>query len=245
MKKFLFALLLVSSSCFAGVTAKSYVVTDDLGSVLVEKNSYDVRSIASITKLMTAMVVLDANLDLDEQISIEHIKGYKSHLPRSVKVLSRQELLNLALVKSDNVAAYNLCASYPGGMDRCVAEMNHKAFSLGMTNTHYDDPTGLDIDNVSTAQDLVKLVFAAELYPEIVNASSMSKVDLQIKKHWWHFGNTNPLVGRDDIKVSKTGFINNSGGCVVMMISNRVIVLLGSRNTHTRFPEAKKILASI
>ena len=114
-----------------------------------------------------------------------------------------------------------------------------------MNSTHYDDPTGLDHDNVSTAQDLVKLVFASELYPTIVNAASKQQVDIKIKKHWWHFGNTNPLVGRDDIKVSKTGFINESGGCVVMMIRDRVVVLLGSRNTHTRFPEAKTILASI
>lgn len=244
MNKVLLALLLVSLNCQA-ITAKSYLVTDNLGTTLVEKNSTSVRPIASITKLMTTMVVLDANLNLDEQIPLEHNKIFKSHLPRSVKSLTRQELIDLALVKSDNLAAYTLCASYPGGVDRCVAEMNHKAFVLGMNNTHYDDPTGLDHDNVSTAQDLVKLVFASELYPTIVNAASKPQVDIKIKKHWWHFGNTNPLVGGDDIKVSKTGFINESGGCVVMMIRDRVVVLLGSRNTHTRFPEAKTILASI
>lgn len=238
-------LLLLSFNCFAkDVTAKSYLVTDNLGTPLVEKNSTSVRPIASITKLMTTMVILDANLNLDEQIPLERNKIFKSHLPRSVKSLTRQELIDLALVKSDNLAAYTLCASYPGGLDRCIAEMNHKAFVLGMNNTHYDDPTGLDHDNVSTAQDLVKLVFAAELYPTIVEAASKQQVDIKIKKNWWHFGNTNPLVGRDDIKVSKTGFINESGGCVVMMIRDRVVVLLGSRNTHTRFPEAKKILTS-
>ena len=213
-----------------------------MGTTLTEKNSSDVRPIASITKLMTAMVVLDANLDLNEQIPVEYIKGYKSHLPRSIKSLTRQELLDLALVKSDNLAAYTLCASYPGGLDRCIAEMNHKAFVLGMTNTHYDDPTGLDHDNVSTAQDLVKLVFAAELYPEITEASHMTYVPIRVKKHVQNFGNTNPLVAKGDVKVSKTGFINESGGCVVMMIRDRVIVLLGSRNTHTRFPEAKLLL---
>ena len=243
MWKYLLLLLLPLTA--NAITAKSYLVTDDMGNTLVEKNSYEVRPIASITKLMTVMVTIDANLDMDEQIPIKHDKTFKSHLPRSIKYLSRQELLDLAIVKSDNAAAYALCSSYPGGLDRCIAEMNHKAFLLGMTNTHYDDPTGLDHDNVSTAQDLVKLVFAAELYPQIVNASSKSQVDIKIKKHWWHFGNTNPLVGHDDIKVSKTGFINESGGCVVMMIKDRVVVLLGSRNTHTRFPEAKKIVASI
>lgn len=242
MWKYLLLLLLPLTS--HAITAKSYLVTDDMGNILTEKNSYVVRPIASITKLMTAMVTIDANLDMDEQIPIIQNKIFKSHLPRSLKTLSRQELLDLAIVKSDNAAAYALCASYPGGLDRCIAEMNHKAFVLGMNSTHYDDPTGLDHDNVSTAQDLVKLVFAAELYPEIVNASSKSQVVIKIKKHWWHFGNTNPLVGKDNIKISKTGFINESGGCVVMMIENRVVVLLGSRNTHTRFPEAKKIVAS-
>ena len=92
-----------------------------------------------------------------------------------------------------------------------------------------------------------QLLFAKcheQFYDEIVDAAQKTQVDIKVKKHWWHFGNTNPLVGREQITVSKTGFINQSGGCVVMKIKNRVVVLLGSRNTHTRFPEAKTILAS-
>ena len=246
MKKFLFALLFVSIQCFAAqqITAKSYQISDEDGVVIVEKNSSDVRPIASITKLMTVMVVLDGGQSLQEPLSIDFRNNrlYHSKIPRSVKTLTRGELIDLALVKSDNLAAYTLCANYYYGIDRCIAEMNHKAFTLGMTNTHFDDPTGLYNTNVSTAQDLTKLVIAAELYDEIVAASQKQQVDIKVKKRWWHFGNTNPLVGREQITVSKTGFINESGGCVVMKIGNRVIVLLGSRNTRTRFPEAKKLL---
>ena len=204
------------------------------------------RPIASITKLMTVMVVLDGGQPLSEPLSIDFTNNHQYHskIPRSVRTLTRGELIDLALVKSDNLAAYTLCENYQFGVDRCVAEMNHKAYNLGMTNTHFDDPTGLVNTNVSTAQDLTKLVIAAELYDEIVDAAQKTQVDIKVKKHWWHFGNTNPLVGREQITVSKTGFINQSGGCIVMKIKNRVVVLLGSRNTHTRFPEAKTILAS-
>ena len=243
-------LLLLSFNCFAkDVTAKSYLVTDETGQVISEKEADKVRPIASITKLMTAIVVLDANLNLDEDIPIS-FKGnslYHSHLPRSIKTLTRHELINLAIVKSDNLAALTLCDSYPGGVDRCVAEMNHKAFEFGMYNTHYDDPTGLDNDNVSTARDLVKLILKAQEYPHIMDSGSTPVVKLKVKKHWWEFWNTNPLVRTtDDVLVSKTGYIDSSGGCVVMMINTnygkRAVVILGSRNTHTRFPEAMKVI---
>jgi D-alanyl-D-alanine endopeptidase (penicillin-binding protein 7) len=243
-------LLLLSFNCFAkDVTAKAYLVTDETGQVLSEKQADQVRPIASITKLMTAMVVLDANLDLDESIPINY-KGHgylHSHLPHSIKTLTRHELINLALVKSDNLAAYTLCESYPGGLDRCVAEMNHKAFELGMFNTHYDDPTGLFAGNVSNSRDLVKLVLKAQEYPHIMDSGSTPVVKILVKKHWWEFWNTNPLVRNTDyVLVSKTGYIDSSGGCVVMIINTekgkRVVALLGSKNTHTRFPEAIKLL---
>lgn len=251
MKKLLI-LLLFSLNCFADVTAKSYIVTDENGVVISEKEADQVRSIASITKLMTAMVVLDANLDLEESIPII-FKGHNlfhSHLPHSVKTLTRHELINLAIVKSDNLAAFTLCDSYPGGLDRCIAEMNHKAIELEMYNTHYDDPTGLNANNVSTARDLVKLVLKAQEYRHIMDAGSTPVVKLEIKKHWWEFWNTNPLVRTgEDVLVSKTGYIDSSGGCVVMLINTvkgkRVVALLGSKNTHTRFPEAKRILEQL
>ena len=234
------------------VSAKAYVVTDESGEIILEKNADAVRPIASITKLMTATVVLDAHQDLDEDITMVYKNhGYlHSKIPHSVKTLKRRELINLAMVKSDNLAAQTLCENYPGGLNRCIAEMNHTAFNLRMTQTHYEDPTGLNEKNVSSANDLVKLVLNAKNYTELIEASSYAQVEIKVKKRWWQFGNTNPLVRKsNDIKISKTGYISASGGCVAMLVNTsvgeRVIVLLGSKNTHTRFPEAQKILLTV
>jgi D-alanyl-D-alanine endopeptidase (penicillin-binding protein 7) len=252
-KLFLLLVLLLSNNSFAKpVTAKSYMVTDISGDVILEKNSDQVRPIASITKMMTVMVVLDANQDLDEELPIV-FKGNNylhSRLPRSVKTLTRHELINLAMVKSDNLAAHTLCVNYPYGLNRCIAEMNHKAFVLGMNNTHYEDPTGLDSNNVSTAKDLVKLVLASQEYPQLMDAGSKPSVSIKVKKRWWQFKNTNPLVkNSDNVVISKTGYINASGGCVAMMLDTnfgqRVIVVLGSKNTRTRFSEAKQIALTV
>ena len=253
--KFLFTLLLLTLTFTADakpVTAKSFLVTDIDGEVILEKNADQQRPIASITKLMTVMVVLDANQDLDEIIPINFKMRSKYHtrLPYEVRQLPRRTLIDLALVKSDNLAAYTLCEAYPGGVSRCVAEMNHKAVLLHLTNTHYADPTGLDPENVSTARDLAQLVLVARHYRTITEASGMPSVDLKVKRRWWHFGNTNPLVKKsNDVRVSKTGYIGASGGCVVMLLDTnlgeRVIVLLGSKNTRTRFPEAERIAVTV
>ena len=241
------ALLLFSTSVFADVTAKSYLVTDTQGQVINERDADQQRPIASITKLMTVMVVLDAKQSLDEDIKLNYklARKYHTHLPRSIKTLTRHELIDLAMVKSDNFAAYTLCLNYPGGVDNCVYAMNNKAITLGMEHTTYTDPTGIEETNVSTARDLIKLIISARSYPEIVGATKAS-VDLKVKKHWWQFWNTNPLVRTtDDIVVSKTGYIHQSGGCVVMLMhtqfGERIIALLGSKNTHTRFPEAQTL----
>lgn len=242
-------LLLISFNCYANVTAKSYVVSNNTGDIILEKNADQVRSIASITKLMTVIVVLDSNQNLDEELHI-NFSGYgylHSRIPRAVKSLTRRELINLAMIKSDNLAAQTLCNYYPQGLSRCIAEMNHKAFVLNMMQTHYEDPTGLNPNNVSSAKDLVKIVIHAKNYGEILDASGKDEVQIKVKSKWWRFGNTNPLVRKsNDVKISKTGFINKSGGCVVMLIDTevgeRVVVLLGSKNTRTRFPEAQKIL---
>ena len=232
------------------VTAKSYLVTDTHGQVVVEKDADQPRPIASITKIMTVMVVLDAHLPLDEAIPLNFklARQYHTRLPRKLKTLTRGELIDLAMVKSDNFAAYTLCAYYPGGVDNCIGAMNNKAVNLGMYQTRYTDPTGLDETNVSTARDLIKLIIMAKSYPEILGATRAS-VDIKVKKHWWHAWNTNPMVRTsDDVVVSKTGFINESGGCLVMLIETklgqRIIALLGSRNTHTRFPEAQELVKS-
>jgi D-alanyl-D-alanine endopeptidase (penicillin-binding protein 7) len=241
----LFLLLFCANS--HAITAKSYLVTDTQGQVLIEHDADQQRPIASITKLMNVMIILDSQQSLDEVILLDYklTRQYHTHLPHSIKTLTRRELIDLAMVKSDNFAAYTLCANYPGGVDRCVAEMNHKAITLEMFQTHYTDPTGLDETNISTARDLIKLIISAKAYPEIVGATRAS-VDIKVRRHWWQFWNTNPLVRTtDDVIVSKTGFISASGGCVVMLmdtpVGQRIVALLGSRNTHTRFPEAQKL----
>ena len=146
------------------VTAKSYLVTDTQGQVVIEKDADQPRPIASITKLMTIMVVLDSRQPLDDVIILDYklTRQYHTHLPHSVKTLTRQDLIDLAMVKSDNFAAYTLCANYPGGVDSCIDAMNLKAINLGMTSTHYTDPTGLEETNISTARDLIKLIISAK-----------------------------------------------------------------------------------
>ncbi len=228
--------LLLISLCFSltvksqTITASSWLVANEHGDIIQSENIYQIRSIASITKLMTAMVVLDAKQDLDQ-----YINPY-----------TRQELIQLAIVHSDNRASELLCQNYPGGRTSCVQAMNEKAKYLGMINTRFSDPTGLGVMNVSTAYDLIKLVKTAELYPEIVAASRMSEVTVKARKKWLVFKNTNPIVGkRHDFVVSKTGWIRASGGCIVMMldtdIGRRIVVLLGSKSTRTRIPEAEFI----
>jgi len=249
MNKILLILILACSKVQANpITAKSFLVTDNKGQVILERNADRTQPIASITKLMTAIVVLNANQDLSEELRLDfkNAKVYHTRLPRTLRTLSRGELLQLAIVKSDNFAAYTLCENYPGGIDRCVAEMNHEALEFGMYNTHFEDPTGLNEGNMSNARDLVKLVLVASRHPEITDASGKPSVSIRVKKRWWEFGNTNPLVRRsDNIVVSKTGYIHESGGCIVMLVDTelgqRVIVLLGSKNTHTRIPEAEQI----
>lgn len=225
--------LLLVSNCYAkqiSITANSWLVADSEGTILKSENIEQVRPIASISKLMTAMVVLDANLSLDEKIN-----NYTRH-----------ELIQLALVKSDNKAAETLCDTYPGGKHECIRAMNAKARSLGLDHTSFLDPTGLSVFNVSTAKELIKLVQAAQTYEPIVSASKTSQVKIKIRKKWIIFNNTNPIIGkRHNFIVSKTGYIRASGGCIVMMldtdIGRRIVVVLGSKNTHTRIPEAEFI----
>jgi len=152
----------------------------------------------------------------------------------------------LALVKSDNKAAQELCEHYPAGKEQCVRAMNMKAKALHLDNTRFLEPTGLSVFNVSTAKELVVLVQEAQKYEQIVDASKSSQVKIKLKKKWIIFNNTNPIIGkRHNFIVSKTGYINASGGCIVMMldtdIGRRIVVVLGSKNTRTRIPEAEFI----
>ena len=244
----------VSSARADYVTAKSWLVADGQGQVIEATDPDRVRPIASITKLLTAIVVLDAKQDLAERIPLSH--RLSDALPRDA-VLTRQQVLDLALVKSDNRAAMTLCERFPGGFDACVASMNAKLASLGMENSRVYEPTGLDRRNVSTAEDLVKLVLAAKSYPEIIRASQTPAVHIwskvkyrtgKRKQRRWvteeknlAFYNTNPMVRNRDsnVVVSKTGFTTPAGGCIALMIDDRVVVVLGSRNTRTRIPEAR------
>jgi len=212
------------------ITAPSWIVADGTGKIIQGENTKDIRSIASISKLVMAMIVLDANQDLDE-----YIKPY-----------TRRELLQLSIVHSDNQATDTLCNNYPGGRTNCIRALNVKAKSLGLPNTKFTEPTGLSVFNVSTAEELVKMVIAASHYPEIVVASNTSVVKIKIKKKWLIFRNTNPIIGkRHEFIVSKTGYIQASGGCIVMMLNTdvgqRIVVVLGSKNTRTRIPEAEFI----
>jgi D-alanyl-D-alanine endopeptidase (penicillin-binding protein 7) len=215
------------------ITAQSWLVATSDGTILDGANTKETRSIASISKLVTAMIVLDANQDLNEKLSGS----------------TRGNLLQLALVKSDNTAAKQLCDAYPGGHYECIIAMNRKMQSLGLHNTRFIEPTGLSVFNVSTAEELVILVLAAQNYPEIVQASSSSQVKIQIRKKWFVFNNTNPIIGkRHEFIVSKTGYIRASGGCIVMLldtdIGRRLVVVLGSKDTRTRIPEAEFIAKS-
>jgi D-alanyl-D-alanine endopeptidase (penicillin-binding protein 7) len=133
-----------------------------------------------------------------------------------------------------------------GGSTDCISAMNFKVARLGMMHTSMFDPTGLDNRNTSTAEDLVKLVHAARAYPEIVHASKQTKVEVKLQKKWLVFNNTNPMIGKDHrIVVSKTGFTNPAGGCIVLgmdtELGQRTVIVLGSKNTRTRIPEAEFI----
>jgi D-alanyl-D-alanine endopeptidase (penicillin-binding protein 7) len=253
MKYFLLLISLVfSSAASADITARSWIVSDSRGNTVSEKESLRVQPIASITKLMTVLIVLKADQSRDEIIKLDWKEAgrYHTRLPRSVKSLTRDQLIDLALIKSDNFAAEHLCLNYPGGKTNCVLQMNQEAERLGMIHTHFDEATGLDEDNVSTAYDLVKLVLEASKYSDITDAGGNPVVKINVKKHWWEFRNTNPLVKENGaIRVSKTGYIHQSGGCIAMLVDTdvgpRVIVLLGSRNTHTRIPEAQELILNV
>ena len=220
---------------------------------LYAKNEDAVVPIASISKLMTAMVVLDARLPLDQEITItradkDHLKYSHSRI-RPGTTLTRRELLKLALMASENRAAAALARTYPGGTRAAVAMMNFKAHQLGMDDTHFLDPTGLNSGNVSTAQDLVKLVLAAKHYGLIrqFTTTTSHQVDVDWRHRPLHFINTNPLVRSDswDIALSKTGYISEAGRCLVMeaRIKERpvVIVLLDSWGRLSRIGDANRV----
>ncbi|GIX27488.1 D-alanyl-D-alanine endopeptidase [Pelomicrobium sp. G1] len=234
-------------------SAAALVLDYASGTELYAKNSTEVMPIASITKLMMAMVVLDAGLDLDEPIAIaaadvDTLKHTSSRL-RVGTVLPRRELLRLALMASENRAAAALARTYPGGTEAFVRTMNVKARIIGMARTEFVEPTGLDARNVSTAQDLAKLVEAAGGYALIREFTTTPRARIEVPgtRRAMAFSNSNRLVAHKDweIEVSKTGFIREAGRCLVMQarVAGRqvIIVLLDSWGKLTRIGDANRI----
>jgi len=225
------------------------VVNQDTKEVYFEKNPNVSLPIASITKLMTAMVVLDSRLPLDETIVInpEDAHIYRRSRLAEGTAMTREDALHLALMASENRAAYTLARNYPGGVPAFVDAMNRKARELGMEHSRFADPTGLLSENVSTAEDLTRMVNAAYQYKLIREYSTWPDLTMVIAKRPQKFLNTNRLVrsGDMDIGLQKTGFINAAGKCLVMQarVNNTplLLVFLDSVGTQSRFADAVRV----
>lgn len=231
----------------------AYLVQDlQTGEILLQKNAEDVQPMASLTKLMTAMVVLDARQNMEEVLEVteddvDHLKNSTSHLTVGSR-LTRRELLHLALMASENRAASALARNYPGGMHAFLAAVNAKAGKLGLRSTHYDDATGLNKGNVSSARDLAIIVDNAAHYPMIHEFSTSTEQTVELKGGEQRtFHNTDALVksAHWNIDVSKTGHITESGQCLVikthLVNRNLAIVLLNSQTTSTRLTDAIRV----
>lgn len=235
------------------LTSQSALILNNrTGEVLYQKNMNRVMPIASISKLMSAMVILDAGLNMNEPITItpaeiDRLKGTGSRLSIGT-TLTRSQLLHLSLMSSENRATHALGRTYPGGMSAFVAAMNQKAQSLGMYNTRFYEPTGLDYRNVSTASDLSKMVAAASYYPLIRRDSTSTYGSVYTSNgRQQDYRNTNALVreGLWDIELQKTGYIREAGRSMVVKanVHNQpiTIVLLNSLSSATRVNDARRI----
>jgi D-alanyl-D-alanine endopeptidase (penicillin-binding protein 7) len=232
--------------------SRAFLVVDQFsGRVLLERDATRVAPIASLTKLMTAMVVLDARQSLKDELTVsaqdvDTLRHSRSRLPVGSR-LTREEMLRLALMASENRAASALARSYPGGTRAFVKAMNAKAQALGMTRTRFAESTGLSAGNVSTARDLARMVQAAARYPLIREFSTDEAFEVQVKGRQQAFRNTNGLVRDPDweIGLSKTGYIKEAGRCLVMQawLQGRpvLIVLLDSFGKYTRTADAKRL----
>jgi serine-type D-Ala-D-Ala endopeptidase (penicillin-binding protein 7) len=220
-------------------------------SVLYSRHADVALPIASITKLMTALVVTDAAQPLDEMLEVSAddrslTRASFSRLAPGTR-LSRGDLMHLALMASENRAAHALARTYPGGVDACVSAMNAKARELGMTSTRFVEPTGLSDENVASPEDLSKLVIAAAAVPAIREYSTDGDYAVTVGRHEVRFRNTDSLVSKPDwnIVVQKTGYIHEAGRCLVMqtVIQDRtvVIVLLNSFGKRTRVADARRV----
>jgi D-alanyl-D-alanine endopeptidase (penicillin-binding protein 7) len=220
--------------------------------IIKGQNIERVRGLASITKLMTAIVALDYTTDMDKKLTLSSREG--SRLPH--REYTRGELFHAMLIKSDNAAAETIAADYPGGRDKFISDMNIRAISMGLKNTHFNDPTGLNVGNVSTAEDVSHLVVGAAFYPTIRNISTKKETTILIqvkrKDRPIVLSNTNKVLLHefDSIRLSKTGFTNPAGFCVAILVEqpiknemrHQVIVVMGAKNTTQRVDTVKRIL---
>jgi D-alanyl-D-alanine endopeptidase (penicillin-binding protein 7) len=231
-------------------SAIAIVVDQDTDEVLYQKNADHVSSIASITKLMTAMVTLDAQLPPDEDLVVtkdDRTNGWATSRLRPGTHLTRAQALHLALMSSENHAAQLLGRTYPGGVEALVGAMNAKAQLIGMADANFADPTGLSPANRASAADLVRLVEAAYDYAEIRDDSVSTDLTVPVGRQTVRYQNTNRLTSRPDwqIGLQKTGYIAAAGRCLVMQaaIEGRrvVMVLLDSVGRSSRFADAQRI----
>jgi len=256
MLKKIVAVLLTSftAAAFAAVPLGSQsvlVVEDATGKVLLEKNANAQVPIASLTKLMTAMVVLDAKQDMEEKIEIDRsdvdmLKHSASRVPVGAQ-LSRGDALQLALMSSDNRAAASLGRTYPGGIEAFRMAVKNKIRALGLTQTVIEEPTGLSPHNMSTATELAKIAAAASAYPDIRRITTDTKDVINIKGRKVEYHNTNRLVGAKgwDVGLSKTGYTEEAGRCLIMRFKsagkNATLVLLNAKANSARLMDAVNI----
>ena len=235
----------LSLSAFASPTKYVYNVTQN--EVVLDCESETIRPIASVTKLMTALVVLDSNQDMSEKLNF---RGFGK------RKLNREEVLKLMLVRSDNRAAEILAKNYPGGRPAFIREMNLKAVSLGMTRTKYEDPSGISSNNISTARDLTRLLVHSYSYNPVRDITSKASYNVDVeskkKKHKTvtvNNTNRNLLTEFNEIEISKTGTTSAAGKCLAMVVtrngSHYVVVILGERNKKSIENVSRKILVTL
>lgn len=228
------------------------VLDGDTNTVLIGKNDDAVLPIASLTKLMTGLVIADAGLPMDEVLTIteddvDRLKGSGSRLAVGTR-LTRAEALHLALMSSENRAAHALGRTYPGGLPAFVEAMNRKAMELGMRATRFVEPTGLSSDNRSTPRDLARLAAAAAQRPMLRELSVSPEYELATGRRVVHYRNSNKLVRESDwdILLQKTGYIREAGRCVVMQVRlagrNLILVLMNAANSSARWADAEHLL---
>jgi D-alanyl-D-alanine endopeptidase (penicillin-binding protein 7) len=246
MKSFLLTLLLINTAWAADASVFLYNLTKDRTEY--SRNTEQVRAIASVTKIMTAMVALDRDPDLRSELKLS--RRVSSNLPQ--QSYSRRDLLTAMLVRSDNAAAETLAENYPGGRTAFITEMNRHARDFDMPDTHFEDPTGLGRNNLSTVRDVTTMMAVASDYKFIRDTSTKKHAEFETqgrkKNKVISLPNTNQplLMTFDSIVVSKTGLTNAAGWCVTMVIEQNfqkyVLVILGARTRDARIATAKNIM---